>query len=222
MQTHAATRIAICLTFCALLATAAGCQSTYYGIWEKLGWHKRDILVERVSEARDEQQDAKEQFKSALEQFADVVQFEGGDLQAKYDKLAAQLDVSKASADRVSQRIDSVESVAEALFAEWEDELEQYQNQDLRRLSEQQLRETRKRYDALIGAMRAAEAKMAPVLTAFNDHVLFLKHNLNARAIASLQGTTAELEQDVARLIHEMEQAIDEANTFIDSMGSTN
>ena len=220
MYANATIRIGTCLTLCVLMMTA-GCQSTYYGVWEKLGWHKRDILVDRVSEARDEQEDAKEQFKSALEQFADVVQFEGGDLQAKYEKLAAQLDASEASADRVRERIGSVESVAEALFAEWETELDQYQNQDLRRLSEQQLRETRTRYDALIGAMRAAEAKMEPVLTAFNDHVLFLKHNLNARAIASLQGTTAELEQDVARLIHEMEQAIDEANTFIDSMGTT-
>ena len=38
---------------------------------------------------------------------------------------------------------------------------------------------------------------MEPVLTAFGDRVLFLKHNLNAQAIASLQGHAASIEADV-------------------------
>ncbi len=33
------------------LALASGCQSTYYGFMEKMGSHKRDILVDRVEEA---------------------------------------------------------------------------------------------------------------------------------------------------------------------------
>ncbi len=38
----------------------AGCKSTYYGAWESMGVHKRDILVERVEKARDDQEQAKE------------------------------------------------------------------------------------------------------------------------------------------------------------------
>jgi hypothetical protein len=32
-----------------------GCSSMYYGAMEKLGVHKRDIMVDRVKEARDSQ-----------------------------------------------------------------------------------------------------------------------------------------------------------------------
>ena len=34
---------------------------------------------------------------------------------------------------------------------------------------------------------------MEPVLTKFKNRVLFIKHNLNAQAIASLKGTEIEL-----------------------------
>ncbi len=213
-------RIALRLLTGFLLASAlGGCQSAYYGAWERLGVHKRDILVDRVEKARDSQQEARTQFADALEQFRSVVHVQGGDLEAKYDRLSDELDRSQARADEVSQRIDSVRNVSEALFDEWQDELDQYNDPSLRRASERELRETRRRYDQLITAMERAESKMQPVLDAFSDQVLFLKHNLNARAIASLQAVSLELERDINLLIEDMNRSIDEANAFIEQMG---
>ena len=119
----------------------------------------------------------------------------------------------------MTSRIGSVERVSAALFSEWETELEQYTNAELRAGSEKQLKATRKKYDQMIAAMHRAEEKMQPVLSAFRDQVLFLKHNLNARAIASIEGTAGELETDVAQLIAEMQVSIDEADAFIEQMG---
>jgi hypothetical protein len=61
-----------------VLLLLLGCENTYYKTMEKLGYHKRDLMVERVEEARDAQQEAKEQFESALEKFSSVLKFEGG------------------------------------------------------------------------------------------------------------------------------------------------
>jgi hypothetical protein len=196
----------------------AGCQSTYYAAWEKLGYHKRDILVSRVQKARDGQQEAKEQFQTTLQKFKAVTKFEGGELEAKYNELSGQYDACEARASAVSKQIESVESVADALFKEWNDELSQYQSADLKAKSEEELRTTKVKYQQLIGTMHAAESKMKPVLAAFHDQVLFLKHNLNARAIASLQGTAVTLQGDVDRLIAEMQRSIDESNRFISAM----
>ena len=63
--------------------------------------------------------------------------------------------------------------------------------------------------------MKRAESKIDPVLSVFKDQVLFLKHNLNAQAIASLQGELDTVEADVSALILAMEQSIDEADAFI-------
>jgi hypothetical protein len=200
---------------------ATGCKSAYYGTMAKFGWEKRDLLVDAVKDARDEQNKAKEQFRDALEKFQSVVTVEGGNLQKKYDALRDEYDDSDARAKAVTARIDEVESVAKDLFAEWRKELKDYESAELRRSSERLLRDTERRYDGLIDAMHRAESRMDPVLRALGDHVRYLKHNLNARAIASLQGTTAEIEGDVSRLISEMEQAIREADRFIQEMDAS-
>ena len=213
--------LALTLFVACMLVTLTACSKVYYGTWEAMGVHKREIMVDRVQDARDDQEEAKEQFASALEKFSVMFEFEGGDLEDKYKALKSELDGSESKAAAVTSQIDSVENVSEALFAEWETELEQYTNDDLRSASEKQLRQTRKKYDQMITAMRKAEGKMEPVLSAFRDQVLFLKHNLNARAIASIEGTAGELETDVARLIEEMEASIREADAFIESMGES-
>jgi len=185
---------------------------------EKFGVHKRDIMVDRVQEARDAQEEAKNQFKSALQRFSTVVQFDGGDLEEKYTQLKDEYDRSSAKAQAVRDRITAVEDVAEALFAEWERELSQYTNVNLRQSSAGQLKQTRQHYNQLISAMKRAEQKIDPVLASFQDQVLYLKHNLNARAIASLKSELSTVEADVTALITEMEKSIKEANAFIRAM----
>jgi flagellar motility protein MotE (MotC chaperone) len=194
------------------------CQSSYYYAMEKAGFHKRDLLVSGVEEARDTQEEAKEQFKSALEKFSAVAHFDGGALQEKYDQLSSELEQSKSQADAVRDRIKSVEEVAEALFNEWETELEQYNNEKMRRISQGKLTKTRQRYTKLIKVMKRVEQKIEPVLATFRDQVLFLKHDLNAQAIASIQSSLVSVESNVASLIKEMESAIREADTFIQAM----
>ena len=59
---------------------------------------------------------------------------------------------------------------------------------------------------------------MPPVLARLKDQVLFLKHNLNAQAIGSLEGVSTELQGDVEDLLKELERSISEANEFIDGL----
>lgn len=204
------------LWFMSLLLAA--CSSTYYRAMEGVGIEKRDILVDRVEDARDAQDDAAEQFASALDRFRSVVEVGGGDLEDTYDTLSNEYERSLSRADEVSERIDSIEGVAADLFEEWEQELEQYSSPTLRANSAALLRDTRTRYGGLMSAMRRAEASMPPVLEAFRDQVLVLKHNLNAMAIGALRNELDSIERDTARLIAEMQKAISEANAFIASM----
>jgi chromosome segregation ATPase len=176
--------------------------------------------VDGVQKARDAQENAKEQFASALDEFIAVTRVDGGELEATYKRLQRELEQSEDRAETVRSRITSIERVGDALFREWEHELNEYSSESLRASSRAQLDSTQDRYEELLTAMHRAESKMEPVLSAFRDQVLFLKHNLNARAIASLEGTVGKLEQEIGALIRDMEASIAEANAFIDSMGS--
>jgi ElaB/YqjD/DUF883 family membrane-anchored ribosome-binding protein len=197
---------------------AYGCSKAYYSTMESIGYDKREILSDRVENARESQEDAKEQFASALEQFKSVVDFDGGELQDVYERLDDEYLDCVDQADDVKERIDSVEDVAEALFEEWNDEIKLYSSAKLRRSSQQKLSATRKKYDALIKAMRKAERRMRPVLDAFQDQVLYLKHNLNAKAVAALEGELTSIRTDVDTLIREMDKSIAEADAFIKTL----
>ena len=195
-----------------------GCASTYYNALEKFGYAKRDQLVDRVDKARKSQTEAKEQFASALDKFLAVSKADGGDLQKKYNDMSAEFKRSETRAKEVNERIDAVESVAEALFVEWKQELRQYSNESLRRESQRQLDLTRRNYENVLKLMRRAAERMDPVLASFRDQVLFLKHNLNARALASLDSTNRELQADIGRLIADMEASIRESESFLKTL----
>ncbi|MDK2970970.1 MAG: hypothetical protein PWP23_725 [Candidatus Sumerlaeota bacterium] len=210
-------RVGIPALFAALFFVT-GCSSLYYKTMENFGYEKREILVNRVQDARESQLETKEQFESALEKFQAVVGHDGGELEAKYRTLNREFERCESKAEEVGGRIDEIENVAKALFGEWEKELDQYSDPSLRRASERQLTQTLDRYNQLVNSMRDVESRIDPVLDAFRDRVLFLKHNLNAQAIASLEGDLGSLETDVASLINEMNASIEIANDFLAQM----
>jgi len=180
----------------------------------------RDVLITRVEAASEAQQETAEEFRSALEKFKDVVNFDGGDLEKKFNTLSAAYDRSEDAASNVSKRVDRVVKATNTLLSEWRDELSEYHDASIKQRAEAQFDETRIKAENLIAAMRKAEKKTEPVLGAFKDQVLFVKHNLNMQAISALQQESTIIEQDVSALILDMEASIAEAESFINSIRS--
>lgn len=203
---------------CCLLLLLSGCASVQYSALEKVGVYKRDILVDRVEDAQQAQRVAKDEVTSAYEQFKSLLGVDGGDLERTYDKLKSAVDDTRNSVRDVDDRIAAIERVAGDLFAEWRDELKQYSSDSLRRSSEQKLRDTQARYQTMLKSMQTARARIDPVLQVFEDRVLFLKHNLNARAVSALKNEVGGIEGKVDVLIRDMEAAIAEADQFIRAM----
>ncbi|MES2526315.1 MAG: DUF2959 family protein [Bdellovibrionota bacterium] len=189
-----------------------------YSAWESVGYEKRDLFKREVSNVKDEQEDTQEAFKDALEQLKEVYSFDGGNLEREQKKLSARYDDAASEAKDVHERIAKVDQVAGDLFAEWEDEIDEIKTSDLRRRSSQQLSATKTKYQILHRKLVRSEAKMEPVLARLHDQVLFLKHNLNAKAIAGLKVEGARIESDISRLMKDMEASNKEAEEFIKTL----
>ena len=205
----------------ALLASSPGCMrcGAYYEAMEKLGYEKRDLLVKRVDSAREAQQEAQQQFRDTLQEFQTLVGYKGGELESKYEKLRGEYEDASSRAEAVRTRIANVRDVANRLFQEWSTEIGQFTSNDLRVESQRELDLTRRRYQEVLTVMERASKRMDPVLAKLNDQVLFLKHNLNARALGSLKSTAEALQVEVGKLVTDMEASIAEASKFIDEMG---
>ena len=166
----------------------SGCQSAYYSAMEKVGVYKRDIMVDRV---------------------------DGGELESAYQDIDSQYQRSEAAVDNVNDRIAAIEDVANAMFDEWQQELSLYKSTILKRDSQRKLQTTKASYNKMLTAMKRAEKKMEPVLDTLRDNTLYLKHNLNAAAIGSLQGQFNSLQTEISHAIRDMNSAIAESNRFI-------
>ena len=210
------TRVGSGLLLCALLI--CGCQTASYWAWEKVGVYKRDLLKKNVVAARDDQKAASEQFKDALTRLKELNGFQGGNLEKVYSSLNRDYERSVERANTVRKRVKDVEAVSADLFKEWEQEIKEISSADLRDKSRQQLRETRQRYEELHSALKRAEQSMDPVLTRLHDQVLFLKHNLNAAAIASLKGESTNIQTEIGKLLDDMNAAIAQADKFINTL----
>lgn len=208
-------------TILALMLMLSGCQSAYYSAMEKVGVHKRDILIDRVEETKDSQQESQQEFQSALERLTTLINFDGGELQDAYNQLNDDYESSLQAANEVSSNINKVEDVAEALFDEWNDELEQYKSASLKRESSKKLAATQRQFSQLLSSMRSAESKMEPVLSSLQDNVLYLKHNLNAQAVAAIKGEFTNLKRDIQLLMNDMNKSIEDSNKFIKQMNKS-
>jgi len=206
------------LTAMLIMGTMTGCKTAYYATMEKFGVAKRDLLKKRVTAARDEQKEAGEQFKDALTKLQAIYRFDGGQLESAYRELEGEYENSASLADSVRKRIKDVESVANDLFTEWEGEIAEITTPTLQAASRRQLLETRSRYNGMVIALKKAEQSMDPVLAQLKDHVLFLKHNLNAQAIASLKGEAASIQTEITRLLKDMNASIAKADEFIKTL----
>src|SRR5436190_4124993 len=196
----------------AFLLCFTSCRSVVYSTYEKFGVYKRDLLKKRVVAARDEEKEAGEQFKDALTRLRELYGSTGSNLEKIYDKLKSEYDASVSKADNVHKRVRDMETVAGDLFREWETEIKEISSESMRASSREQLRQTRDRYEEMHASLKRAEQSMDPVLTKFRDHVLFLKHNLNAQAIASLKGESTSIQNDIAKLLDDMNASIQQAD----------
>lgn len=206
---------AVLLSLAGSVAAAIGVSnSTLDRFWKE----PRDVLVDRVVAARDAQADAAEEFTDALTEFKAVVELPESGLEKRYRRLNSAFERSEEAAGDIRQRVDRVVKASNRLLSEWKGELSDYHDGRLKALAEQQFDKTRLHAERLIAAMRASEADMEPVLAAFRDQVLYLKHNLNLSAISSLEGEALIIETDVEALIAEMNRSIAEADAFLKTM----
>ena len=205
----------------ALLGVApgvSGCRSVYYDMWESLGKEKRDLLRSELLGMVSDQEEAEEAFTDALTRMKGLTGFHGGDLETEYDRLKGAYDGAQSAAGDIDGRMGDIRQVAGDMFREWEGEIEQISTPALKESSRRRLAETRTRYAAMERSLESSRASMTPVLRVLNDHVLYLKHNLNAAAIGALGNEMGGIEREIESLRAGIQRSIREAQDFIATM----
>lgn len=208
-------QIIMCLGGLIFILGLTGCSNVYYSAMEKIGKEKRHLLVDNVEDVKESQTKAQEEFTDALTRIKELYGFEGGDLEKFYNRFKDSYEDCDDRAKQIEKRISDVKAVAKDLFTEWEAEINEIKDVKLKSSSRSSLRDAKAKYARLERVMTASTKKMAPVLAKLNDYVLYLKHNLNAKAVGALSGEVVSIEKEVSGLIRDMTASIKEAQSFI-------
>ncbi len=199
-----------------------GCQSTIdnaknkmkYSAYEMVGIEKRDLFKKDVKKVQSSQEDAGKAFEDALERLQKIYAVDGGKLEGSYRSLQSSYEDAQEEVQAVHERVKTLETTAEDLFKEWKAEIAEISSTDLKNKSNATLRQTQQRYGEFHASLKKSQARMDPVLGKLKDHVLYLKHNLNAKAITGLKIESGKIQNDIESLVKEMNKSISQAEDF--------
>lgn len=191
-------------------------SSTYYEAMDTVGYEKREMLVDRVEDARDAQVQAKQQLQTALYTLRRVETVPANELGELHGDLKNEVESTSDELDDLRDSISSVESVAESLFADWEEELATFESDELRRQSRQELQRTRESYRELVTALRNTEQRLQTAVPSLEEQVLFIEHAVNAGGTPVETEELDDVREQVSSLIEELEGSIDRTQKFID------
>ncbi len=199
-----------------LLCTS--CSTVYYNFWEFLGQEKRELLQSEMEAITSNQTDTKEDFKDTLSKIRSEYSYKEGSLESTYDDLSDDYNDLHSNAEDLSKSIDKAKNIAEDLFDEWEDEASKITNSKFRAESLRKRVITMTKFKVALKSVRKVESKMTKVLVKLNDRVLYLKHNLNAKAIGKIKIELKNIEQDIVSLIGQIDESNQQANSFINDI----
>lgn len=188
-----------------------------YSAYEFIGIEKRDLFKKDVQRVKGDQEKTGESYKDALEKLKDIYGLDGGNLEKQYRSLNSSYESAQKRSADVTTSIARLNTTANDLFAEWKNEIGQIGDAEMKKKSLAAREETLKKYQEFYAALKKSEKKMAPVLSRLKDQVLFLKHNLNAKAIAGLKTEAGKIQGDIELLLKDMNSSISQADEFMKS-----
>ncbi len=203
-----------------LVLFMSSCQTTsYYKTKGLFGAEKRELLVDSVEGVRNSLQETVDVFQIATAGLNVVINVKDKKMEERYEHLKNDYENCKSESDDVRPRIDTMETMSGDFFDEWMEEMQLYTNESFRNASRDKYNKTRKRYTKLVQSFRDVEGKLEPTLNGFRDQVLFLKHNINAQSVTSLEDELVTVEAEIEALIRELQVAIKDTDVFLSSMG---
>jgi chromosome segregation ATPase len=172
-------------------------------------------LVERVRGAQDEVTEAREDYDAAFTLYQRLTAPQAVELDELSDDFTDSIESCEDRAQDLAERVEGIRGEADTLFTGWNEELTQFSGELLRRKSEAMMLDTQARAQRVMDALERVQTRTQPVLLKLQDYALFFHHNLNARAIATLQDTYKEFDSEFRALQAELGKAEAEIETFL-------
>ena len=150
--------------------------------------------------SRESLSDARSQLQSTLNYYNSLILAEADNPQSAYKAFTKALDRTEKIAAKTRDQVEKMQSQADKVFNEWQEELEGYQSDSMRQLGAERLKVSKQRYEQMIGRMGEAGEAYDPLISSLRDQVLFMGRDLSAEAL----GTLTPMADEVNRMAEDL------------------
>lgn len=197
------------------LALAAGCA----GPSERSeSVEQVDELLTRIERVQAETAVAKDAVHAALDELCRIVSpgFQG-DAAAEFAKFIAASERSEEQGETLRDVTEPMQEAASDVFQRWTKDMEAFGNSRLRQRSQTRLDETRTRFQGIVGATQAAQISLDAFHDDMRDLALFLRHDLNSAAVASIRTDVRALNEQIRDVDTRFDATVAAARAYVES-----
>ena len=169
------------------------------------------MVKEKIQTLRSECAQWRNQITLTLEELSRLT-VNGVELRPQFEKYKGELAKMEEKAKSARDRAISMKEKGHAFFSDWEQQVKDIHNEDIRKEAEKRLAKRRKSYGRILSAMEEAKEQLVPYMSDLNDVRKLLESELTTATVASTKGLIRQANwhgEDVRESLTDVEKELD-------------
>lgn len=191
---------------------AAGCSS--------IGYKKQNLTAANIQFTGNLITDLQGKLDTTLTSLNNLVNQPQADLRPQYKTFASNITALQSAAKKLSAARTDIASKEKEYFAEWDQEIAQMQNADIKAISQSRRDEVAKNLASLKTSYAQTDMAFKPFLADLQDVQKYLSVDLTAGGLAAIKDPVAKANQDAGPLKDSLTQLAGDFKKFGDSLSS--
>ncbi len=201
------TLAALSLTATALLT---GCSTT--------GYQQADKTGAGIAEFRQDINEA----KTAVDETVQVAVTANTDPRPAFKEYVRSLSNLESSSAKTKKQAETVKSQGQAYFANWEKQLAELKNPDIKKLAEQQKAKLQTTFDSIKKVAAPLKNQFDPWLSDLNDLKNYLSNDLSISGVDAAKSLISKMQNEGLEVQKSMDALVAELNTVAATLTPAN
>jgi len=198
------------ITFACLLGGAAvvltGCGTTS-------GYKQADKTGAGIAEYREEIVNGKKAIDATMKTLSEIAATANTDPRKAYEQYSKSIANLESVAAKVRKRSQNMQAQGQAYFKQWEEQLAQVTNEDIRKLAEQRKAELQKTFEKIRLCAEPLKARFDPWMADLKDLKVYLGNDLTIAGVDAAKSLFTKTTTEGAEVQQAMEDLVAELNT---------
>lgn len=204
MKKNAPNRI---LALAGVACLLAGCGTT-------AGYKQADKTGAGIAEYRDEVVNVKKAVDATIKSMDQVEVTANTDPRKAFEQFSKDLAALDSAASKARQRGQEMKSQGEAYFVNWEQQLAQVKNPEIKQLAEQRKDKVRAAFDGIKKVAEPLRAQFDPWLSDLKDLQAYLNNDLTIAGVDAARSQFTKAKADGEEVVKSMDALVAELNSI--------